>query len=107
MDFTIPRFLLKAILTLVLVLNFILFLTKNAKAASQPGLVAGYGFEEASGNYVYDASTFGNTGSLISGPTRNSNGKFGKAIKFDGINDRVKVPDRNSLDLTVGMTLMA
>jgi hypothetical protein len=34
-------------------------------------------------------------------------GKIGQAFNFDGTNDDVRVPRRNALDLTVGMTLQA
>ncbi|HKO38760.1 MAG TPA: LamG domain-containing protein, partial [Solirubrobacterales bacterium] len=40
-------------------------------------------------------------------PTSTASGKFGRALSFDGVNDRVDVPDAASLDLTTGMTLEA
>ena len=33
--------------------------------------------------------------------------RFGQALSFDGVNDRVPIPDANTLDLTTGMTLEA
>lgn len=71
------------------------------------GLVAAYGFEEASGTAVTDSSTAGNPGAIGGGAVRSASGKFGRAIDFDGVNDIVSVPDSNSLDLTTGMTLEA
>jgi hypothetical protein len=71
-----------------------------------PGLVGAYKFEEASGSTVVDASGKGNTGT-ISGATRITQGRFGKALSFDGVNDWVTVNDAPSLDLTTGMTLEA
>ena len=71
-----------------------------------PGLVLGYGFEETSGNTANDLSPFKNNGT-INGATGNASGKFGRALSFDGTNDRVDVPDAASLDLTTGMTLEA
>lgn len=71
------------------------------------GLVAAYGFDEGSGASVADASGSGN-GGTISGASWSTSGKFGKALDFDGVNDRVTVADSNSLDLTSsGMTLSA
>ncbi len=70
------------------------------------GLVAAYGFEEASGMTVTDSSGRGNTGT-INGATRTTAGKNGRALSFDGVNDSVAVPDAASLDLTTGMTLEA
>ena len=69
-------------------------------------LVGAWGFDETSGTTTADASGRGNTGTL-SGPTRNTGGRFGGALSFDGINDWVTVPDADSLDLTSGMTLEA
>ena len=70
------------------------------------GLVAGYAFQEAGGSSATDASGFGNDGSL-SGATRTTSGKYGSALLFDGVDDLVVIPDSNSLDLTLGMTLEA
>ena len=70
------------------------------------GLVGFYNFEEASGSTVVDASGKGNTGT-ISGATRITQGRFGKALSFDGVNDWVTINDSASLDLTTGMTLEA
>ena len=68
------------------------------------GLVAAYGFNEGSGSSVSDASGNGRTGA-ISGATWSTQGKFGNALSFDGVNDWVTV-DAPPLDLT-GMTLEA
>jgi hypothetical protein len=75
-------------------------------AASNPNLVGAWGFDEASGPSVTDASGTGNTGT-ITGATRTASGKFGSALSFNGINNWVTIPDANSLDLTTGMTLEA
>ncbi len=64
-----------------------------------PALVAAYGFEEGSGSTAADASGLGHTGQ-ISGATWTSNGRFGNALQFDGVNDFVTVADSNYLDLT-------
>ena len=70
------------------------------------GLVAAYGFNEGNGSSVSDASGNGRTGA-ISGATWSTQGKFGNALSFDGVNDWVTVADAPSLDLTTGMTLEA
>jgi hypothetical protein len=44
----------------------------------------------------YDVSGFNNSGSLINGPTFNSNGW----INFDGIDDYVRIPNSPSVELT-------
>ncbi|HEX6154024.1 MAG TPA: LamG-like jellyroll fold domain-containing protein [Solirubrobacterales bacterium] len=80
--------------------------TYTATYKAEPGLVAAYGFEETSGTAAKDASNFENNGTL-NGATSTASGKFGRALSFDGVNDRVDVPDAASLDLSAGMTLEA
>ena len=55
---------------------------------------------------VIDASGHGNHGTR-SGNSRITQGRFGKALYFDGLNDWVTVNDAASLDLTTGMTVEA
>ena len=74
--------------------------------APTAGLVAAYGFNEASGTTVVDATGKGHTGT-ISGATRTTTGKYGRALSFNGTNAWVTVADANDLDLTTGMTLEA
>ncbi|HEX7278699.1 MAG TPA: LamG-like jellyroll fold domain-containing protein [Solirubrobacterales bacterium] len=71
-----------------------------------PGLVLAYGFEETTGPTVNDVSAANNDGT-INGATGTASGKFGRALSFDGTNDRVDVPDAASLDLSNAMTLSA
>src|SRR5258706_10413411 len=52
--------------------------------AQAPGLVAAYGFDETSGTTVEDKSGNANTGTLGSGVTRTTAGRFGGALVFDG-----------------------
>ncbi|RKQ94073.1 all-beta uncharacterized protein [Solirubrobacter pauli] len=75
-------------------------------AAAPSNLVGAWGFDETSGTSATDASGRGNTGT-VDGATRSTAGRFGGALSFDGVNDRVNVPDANVLDLTTGMTLEA
>jgi hypothetical protein len=70
------------------------------------GLVASYSFNEGSGTTLIDRSGTGHTGT-IAGAAWTTQGKFGGALSFDGINDWVTVNDANALDLTTGMTLEA
>jgi hypothetical protein len=82
-------------------------ITVDSTLAPPPGLVAGYGFDGSSGATVSDASGNGNSGTLENGVTRTPIGKFGGALRFDGLDDMVSIPDASSLDLTTGMTLSA
>jgi hypothetical protein len=80
----------------------------NVQNAAQPvtGLVAAFGFEEATGTTAADSSGRGMTGT-ISGALHETAGRYGRALTFDGVNDWVTVADAAPLDLTTGMTLEA
>ena len=69
-------------------------------------VVAAYAFNEGAGTTMADASGNGATGT-INGATWTSQGRFGSALTFNGMNDWVTVNDANLLDLTAGMTLEA
>ena len=70
------------------------------------GLVAAYAFNEGAGLVSGDASGNANTGTLTNGPVW-AVGKNGGALQFDGVNDRVRVPDANVLDLSTASTFEA
>jgi hypothetical protein len=74
--------------------------------APPPGLAAAYALEDGTGSSVADSSGKANVGTL-SGPTWASAGRFRSALAFDGVNDRVNVPDSASLDVTAGATVEA
>jgi hypothetical protein len=77
-----------------------------APSVPDDGLVAAYGFEEASGATVIDSSRYANAGT-ISGAARTASGRYGRALAFDGVNDIVTIADSSSLDLATGMSLQA
>ncbi len=81
------------------------FATAPASAAT-PGLVAAYAFDEGSGTTVTDASGNGNNGT-ITNATWSTSGKYGDALKFNGTNALVTIPNSASLQLSGGMTLEA
>jgi Concanavalin A-like lectin/glucanases superfamily/Domain of unknown function (DUF1929)/Bacterial Ig domain/Kelch motif len=85
---------------------FIFLISPVSAAAQTPGLVAAYGFNETSGTTVSDVSGNNNNGTLGSGVTRTTQGKFGGALVFNG-SSMATIPDAASLDLTTGMTLEA
>ena len=64
------------------------------------GLVAYYSFDDCSAK---DLSGNGNDG-IIYG-AKCVDGKFGKALRFDGVDDYVEVPDSPSLDITDEITI--
>ena len=68
------------------------------------GLVLWLKFNEGSGNIAYDSSFYNNHGTIY-GATW-TDGKFGKALKFDGVDDYVEVPDSESLRITGDLTII-
>jgi hypothetical protein len=62
--------------------------------------VAEWKFDENTGVYAYDASGNNNTGTLANGPTWVS-GKSGSALRFDGIDDHVQIPDSSTVNLSL------
>ena len=75
--------------------------TYNASGGGNPALRAGYGFNEGTGTSAGDASGNGATGA-ISGAAWTASGRFGGALSFDGIDDRVTVGSAPALNVTTG-----
>jgi uncharacterized protein (DUF362 family) len=62
--------------------------------------------DEGTGSSVADETPYSNDGT-ISGATWTTNGRFGYALDFDGVNDAVIVPDAPELDGMSELTLEA
>ncbi len=74
-------------------------------APGNANLVGAWAFDEGAGTAVSDSSGKGNTGVARGGPTWVA-GQVGKeALKFDGVDDFVEVPDKPSLDLKDALTI--
>ena len=85
--------------------------TVTAPAPPPPGgsgLVAAFGFEEASGLTAVNSSNAAYNGTILQA-ARVAAGKIGRGLSFDGVNDWVTVNDitASPLDLTTGMTIEA
>ncbi len=78
-----------------------------SNTAAPTGLVAAYGFEETSGTAVNDSSPAKNNGTAVGGAISTASGRFGRALSFDGVNDKVEVPDSASLELVNALTVEA
>ena len=74
-------------------------------AASAPGLVAAYDFDEGTGTVLTDRSGSGNNG-VVSGATWVA-GKNGGGLSFNGTSNLVTVADADVLDLAGTLTLEA
>ncbi len=57
--------------------------------------------------YVVDVSGNGNDGVVYGGNTTTPNGKYGRGMQFDSIDDFVLVQDNSSLDITGEVTISA
>jgi hypothetical protein len=68
--------------------------------------VAAYSFNEGAGGTLTDRTGLGHTGT-VSGATWTTQGRFGGALSFDGVNDWVTIADANDLDITTGLTVEA
>jgi hydrogenase maturation factor HypE len=79
---------------------------KDMNTPIERGLVAAYNFDEGTGTVAADASGNGRTGT-VAGATWVTTGKFGNALKFDGVQSLVRVADADALDLTDRMTIDA
>jgi len=72
-----------------------------------PSLVAAWGFEEASGNAL-DQSGNTNTGTMVNGATRNTLGRYGKALQLTASSSQsMTVANSASLALTQSFTISA
>lgn len=65
-------------------------------------MVGYWSFDEGSGNIAYDYSGNNNNGILYNGPQW-VDGKVGKALSFDGVDDYISIPLFNYDEITVGV----
>lgn len=78
----------------------------SVKQQARADLVAAYGFDDAEGNIVADASEYLNHG-ILEGARRTRDGRFGEALLFDGQDDAVIIPHSPALQLKTAFTLEA
>lgn len=63
-------------------------------------------FDEGGGDIAEDSSGSNNDGTLVNDP-KWVGGKFGSALEFDGVDDRIEVPYHESLNLPTDLTIAA
>ncbi|MEM5812070.1 MAG: DUF2341 domain-containing protein, partial [Candidatus Aenigmatarchaeota archaeon] len=71
---------------------------------NETGLISSWHFNEGSGTIALDSSGNNNNGNLVNGPTW-VNGKFGKALSFDGVNDYVSTTNQFSNPQTFSLVI--
>lgn len=69
-------------------------------------LVGYWNFDEGSGTMAFDSSGYRNDGTLVNGPLW-VNGVYGKALRFDGVDDYVNVTNSHSLNITGNIRIEA
>lgn len=99
---------------LMLVLTIVALTSCGGKKTPEPQeqtvtatspLVAHWAFDEKGGTTSVDATANGNRATLNG--TKWTEGKFGAALEFDGVQAYVEVPDSDSLDLSESFTITA
>ncbi len=68
------------------------------------GSVGYWKLDESTGTVAYDSSAYGNTGTLMNGPTWTS-GRFGNGLQFDGTNDYVNPGNSVSFNIINALTI--
>ena len=83
------------------------FWTIGTVAYGDPSLILSLSFDEvAADGTVMDSSQYGNHGTTA-GSTALVDGRFGKALKFNGEDTWVEIPHHNSLTVRKSVTVMA
>ena len=75
-------------------------------APSNTGLVGYWSFDDGAGTSATDFSGKNNAGILTNGPTW-VDGKRGKALNFDGVDDEINMGAPSALDITGNITISA
>ena len=90
------------------VLIFTAFVATFANAAdeSDDSLILYFSFDELDGDMTIDHSQYENDGSIKGAPAL-VDGKFGKALKFNGTDDWIEVPHDPILTVETSVTVMA
>jgi len=84
---------------------FMLSISFMAMGQAEESLVGYWPFDEGAGKEARDASGNGHDGELIDDP-KWVQGKFDKALDFEGTGSYVLVPDHDDLDLSDALTIM-
>ena len=93
---------------LFIILTLITFAASFAYAANEPeeSLILYFSFDELDGENAIDHSKYENHGELVGDP-KLVDGKFGKALEFNGESDWVLIPHHETLTVDENVTVMA
>jgi len=91
---------------LIYLVSFVLVLSVVLTSAAKAELVGWWRLDEGSGTIVTDLSEYGNDGTLQGDPQW-VNGKFGKALQFNGVDEFVEIPHADILTVDNEVTVMA
>ena len=69
--------------------------TANSSTIIASGLIGSWKFDEGVGDTAADSSGNNNLGALVGSPTW-VDGRLGKALSFDGVDDYVEIGDKKS-----------
>ena len=78
----------------------------NAAEEADDSLILYFSFDELDGTTAIDHSQYGNNGGIKGAPAL-VDGKFGKALKFNGESDWIEVAHADILTVDEGVTVMA
>jgi hypothetical protein len=90
----------------IFIIILVLLFTSASTGLTMPddSLVLHLTFDEGAGDIVIDDSIYENSGELMGSP-KWVDGKFGKALEFDGGGDSVEIPNSDSLCMTQSITM--
>ena len=88
----------RRLMTLVIVATMCLVVLPPVSADGPSGMVGYWKFDEGIGSTAYDETTNANDGTL-------SGGKFGNALEFDGVDDKVDFGDIDEMDGLSALTI--
>ncbi len=91
---------------LVLIAGVLVLILTGISMAAEEGLIAYYPFDEGTGQVIKDMSGNNHDGELV-GTARWVDGKYGKAIEFDGSTSYVEVPDADDFAIETNITFAA
>lgn len=92
-------------MVMLVLVAFVVSLT-YAATDSEENLILYFSFDEIDGKTTIDHSNYGNDGNIIGDPQL-ADGKFGKALKFNGETDWIEVPHADILTVETSVTVMA